>query len=255
MTVYVGTSGWNYDHWKDCFFSGVRRQEWLQFYAARFDAVEVNATFYRRLDYNTYKKWRNTTPDYFRFCIKANRYLTHSKKLNDPLSAVCEERDRARALGQKLAVVVWQLPITFRKNAERFRTFAKALDHWRYARHAIEFRHRSWFDDEVADCLRHHRIAVCQSDAADWPLWDAATTDIVYIRLHGHTRTYVSRYNKRSLDRWLKKIEVWASERRDVHVYFDNDADGAAPRDALRLMKILRTANTGQKSEQPGTVV
>ncbi len=248
MTIYVGTSGWNYDHWKDRFYAGVRRQDWLRFYASCFDAVEINATFYRRQDVETFRRWRSATPDGFRFSIKANRYLTHNRKLTDPLPLVCEERDRARALEGKLAAVVWQLPMNFHENTERLRHFARALDHWRPTRHVIEFRHRSWFDENVADCLRHHRIGVCQSDAADWPMWDAVTTDIVYIRLHGHTRTYVSRYRTGTLDLWSKKILAWSSERRDVHVYFDNDAVCAAPRDALRLMKILGAWRQGDEA-------
>ena len=106
-------------------------------------------------------------------------------------------------------------------------------------RHAIEFRHASWFDDEVAACLRNHDIAVCQSDAADWPMWDAVTTDLVYVRLHGHDVTYASCYSESELRAWARKVRRWMGEGRGVHVYFDNDAHCHAPFNAQRLMALV----------------
>lgn len=239
-TIHIGTSGWNYDHWKDSFYAGVRRKDWLRYYAEHFGAVEVNATFYRLQDTTTLARWRDDTPANFRFAIKANRYLTHNRKLNDPLASIKLERQRARTLGDKLSAVLWQLPANFHKHIDRLQGFARALGHWREVRHAIEFRHASWFDDEVADCLQRYNLAVCQSDAADWPLWDAVTTDVVYARLHGHSRTYASAYHGRSLDTWAKRIRDWHRQGMTVHVYFDNDAEGAAPRDAARLRDRVR---------------
>jgi len=122
----------------------------------------------------------------------------------------------------------------------RLTEFVKNLGHWRTTRHAIEFRHKSWFDDQVAECLRTYSVAVCMSDAPDWPMWDAVTTDVVYIRLHGHTRKYASSYNKPALEKWSTRIQGWLNENRDVHVYFDNDAEGAAPQNALTLLEMLR---------------
>jgi uncharacterized protein YecE (DUF72 family) len=236
---FIGTSGWNYDGWRDDFYAGVKRKDWLRFCAERFTAIEVNATFYRLQSKETFQRWRDETPAGFRFAIKANRYLTHNKKLADPLPAIRIERDRATGLGDKLAAVVWQLPHNFHKNIERLKGFARALSRWRRPRHAIEFRHPSWFDDEVAACLGAHGIAVCQSDAADWPLWDAVTTDMMYVRLHGHDVTYASNYSDRELRAWGAKVRRWRREGRDVHVYFDNDAFGAAPLNALRLLELI----------------
>jgi len=237
--LYIGTSGWNYDSWRDNFYGDTRKKDWLCFCAGRFTAIEVNATFYRLQTRKTFARWRKETPREFCFAIKANRYLTHSKKLKDPLPTIRLERDRAAGLGNKLAVVVWQLPHNFRKNLERLEGFARALNAWRKVRHAIEFRHESWFDDAVLECLKAHRIAVCQSDAADWPMWDAVSTDLVYIRLHGHTSTYTSRYGKNGLAPWVKNIRRWLRDGRDIHCYFDNDALGAAPKDAGLLLKLL----------------
>lgn len=235
----IGTSGWNYAGWRESFYRGRPAKEWLRFCAGKFTAIEVNATFYRLQSRDTFRRWRDETPPEFRFAIKANRYLTHNKKLSDPLPAVRIERERAAALGAKLAAVLWQLPRNFRCNLERLERFVHALNSWRRVRHAIEFRHASWFDEAVAACLRDHRVAVCQSDAADWPLWNAVTTDFVYVRLHGHKATYASRYSGAELSAWAAKLRRWLQEGRDVHVYFDNDAFGHAPRDALRLLALM----------------
>jgi uncharacterized protein YecE (DUF72 family) len=235
--LYIGTSGWNYEHWRDDFYRGLRREDWLAYCAERFTGIEINATFYRLQNTDTFARWRDQTPANFRFTIKGNRFLTHNKKLNDARAAIALERERAQGLGDKLAAVLWQLPGNFHIHLDRLKAFAKELDSWSRARHAIEFRHPSWFTGEVADCLTRHRIAACQSDAADWPMWDALTTDMVYVRLHGHSRTYASAYSRASLERWATRIADWRAQGRMVHVYFDNDSEGAAPRDALRLME------------------
>jgi uncharacterized protein YecE (DUF72 family) len=237
--AYIGTSGWNYPAWRETFYRGVAQKQWLRFCAERFTAVEVNATFYRLQRRETFANWRSQTPPTFRFAIKANRYLTHNRRLIEPLPSIRLERDRAAGLGDKLAAVLWQLPANFHRDLGRLERFVRALHAWRSVRHAIEFRHESWFDEQVAACLREHRVAVCQSDAADWPLWDAVTADLVYARLHGHTMTYASGYSDRELGSWARRIRAWLDEGRAVHLYFDNDAIGRAPIDALRLMGLL----------------
>ena len=241
---YVGTSGWTYDSWREGFYGSRPKREWLRFCAQRFTGIEVNATFYRLQSEDTFRRWRAETPPEFRFAIKAHRYLTHNKKLKDPLPAIARERESTSGLGPKLAAVLWQLPPNLHKNLERLEGFVRALGRWRRVRHAIEFRHKSWFDDEVAHCLREHHLAVCQSDAADWPLWDAVTTDFVYARLHGHTITYGSNYSEAQLDAWAGRAKRWLSEGRDVHLYFDNDAFGHAPRNALRLIERIAARST-----------
>ena len=238
--AFIGTSGWIYDSWRDDFYQGRPTRDWLRFCAARFTAVEINATHYRLQSVATFRRWRDETPPGFRFALKAHRYLTHNKKLSDPLGPIRLERERAAGLGEKLAVVLWQLPRNFHRNLERLAGFARALRAWRRPRHAIEFRHPSWFDDAVAACLRAHRIALCQSDAADWPLWDAVSTDLVYVRLHGHEQTYASSYSEAELRVWARKARRWMREGRDVHLYFDNDAYGDAPRNAARLIALVR---------------
>jgi len=234
----IGTSGWNYAHWREGFYAGVPRRAWLAHCAGRFTGLEINASFYRLQSHDTYARWRKQTPEDFCFALKANRYLTHSRKLTGAREAVRIERSHARALGPRLAAVLWQLPATFHAHYERLEPFLRALSSWRSVRHAVEFRHPSWFNSTTAALLAGHGVAVCQSDSADWPLWDAVTADMIYVRLHGHTRTYASAYRRSTLERWAQRIGRWNAEGRDVHVYFDNDAEGAAPGNALTLLQL-----------------
>ncbi len=238
-SFYVGTSGWSYPNWRDTFYRGVPRRRWLAHCADHFTAVEVNATFYGRQRPETLARWAAETPPAFRFAIKANRYLTHVRRLAGIEAGVAAERDHAAPLGEKLAAVLWQLPASLHRDDDRLLALCRALAAWPAVRHAVEMRHRSWFCDPVARLLADHRVAVCQSDAGGWPLWEAVTTDLVYLRLHGRPRTYRDSYSEEALAAWAARIRGWLAEGRDVHCYFDNDAEGAAPANALRLMELV----------------
>jgi uncharacterized protein YecE (DUF72 family) len=237
--VYIGTSGWNYGDWRRDFYAGVPPQRWLSIYAERFNAVEANGTFYRQQQTRTYARWKSETPENFRFTIKAHRFLTHNKKLLFPPESLTAQKKQAAGLGDKLAVVVWQLPRALKRDEARLMRFAETLKEWPEARHTVEFRHSSWFTQEVANHLARYQLAACQSDSADWPLWDAVTTDLVYIRLHGHTQTYASSYSDAELDAWADRIRNWVAQDRQVHLYFDNTGQGHAPKNALRLVELL----------------
>jgi len=242
--AFIGTSGWNYQEWKDSFYLGVPKKNWLEFYAGKFPAIEINATFYGLQRKSTFEKWGDRTPAEFRFTIKGNRYLTHNKKLLDAEDSIRLEKDRAGGLGEKLSAVLWQLPGKLTKDAVRLDAFGKALGSWSEVRHALEFRHPSWFDDEVAEILARHRLAICMSDAADWPIWDRISTNLVYIRLHGHERTYESLYGPERLRSWATRIQQWLRMGYDVHIYFDNTGEGAAPADALMLAALVHSKET-----------
>lgn len=235
--VFVGTSGWTYDFWRDDFYAGVPRRAWLAHYATQFNAVEVNATFYHALRPTVLQGWHAQTPPQFRFCLKAHRWVTHVERLRVGAEAIARERARAAPLGHKLGAVLWQLPHTLGIDLARLQHFAQLLRAWPGVRHAIEFRERSWFVDDVAACLSAHGIAAVQSDAADWPLWRAVTADFVYVRLHGHAITYVSRYAPRMLARWAERIAAWRAQDHDVYVFFDNTDAGHAPSDARWLAR------------------
>jgi uncharacterized protein YecE (DUF72 family) len=246
--AYIGTSGWTYDEWRGGLYAGVPRRNWLAHYASNFDAVEVNGTFYHLLPRRTFAHWRRATPPGFRFTVKSNRYLTHVKRLAFHRADLARERNAVSALQEKLSVVLWQLPAALARDDALLERFASHLCAWPGARHAIEFRHPSWFCDQVAAQLTKHRVAAVQSDSADWPMWKAVTADFVYVRLHGHRATYASAYGPRGLAPWARRIRAWLAEGHDVHVYFDNTALGHAVTDALALRRMLEGRRPGARS-------
>jgi len=177
--AYIGTSGWSYDAWRDSQYHGRPQSEWLSLCAQRFSAIEVDASFYRLQRRETFQRWRAGTPADFRFAIKANRYLTPQQKARRaPAGRRAGAQPRIGSARKAGRGFFGQLPHDLHRNLAKLegpRARAEAL---RSVRHAIEFRHPSWFDDEVAACLQKHRLAVCQSDAADWPMWNVVTTDL-----------------------------------------------------------------------------
>jgi uncharacterized protein YecE (DUF72 family) len=237
--VRIGLSGWNYPDWKDGFYKGVPQRKWLRHAASVFDTLEVNATFYRSMKPSTYEKWRDETPPDFRFSIKGSRYVTHYGQLKDPRESVLRQRDDLEPLAGKIAAVLWQTPAKMEADTDRLKSFLEVLNEWDGTAHAIEFRNTGWFTDEIASILEEAKVANVVSDAADWPCWEAATSGLVYIRMHGHTRTYRSAYSEANLAEWAGRIREWTDEDRTVLCYFDNDAEGAAPDDARRLRDLI----------------
>jgi uncharacterized protein YecE (DUF72 family) len=237
--IYVGTSGWDYAGWKDQFYAGVARKDWLSYNAKCFSGLEVNNSFYRLLNVDATRRWYESTPDNFCFAIKGHKFITHNKRLKEPEASLKLQRENVVGLGNKLRVVLWQLSSNFRKDMARLGAFVKALQIWPEVRHVIEFRHESWFDYDVAQFLCGYRIASSISDAGNWPIWKRVTTDLAYIRLHGRPHTYASAYSSEALNRWAQVARYWSEQGKDVHVYFDNDGKGAAPFDARKFMTLL----------------
>jgi uncharacterized protein YecE (DUF72 family) len=237
--AHIGTSGWVYTGWREHLYADTPIKRWLEVAATTFGALEINGSFYSQIKPETYARLRDATPADFKFALKGHRFVTHFKRLNNCGDSIAKLRDQAAPLEHKLAAVLWQLPSNFRCDLDRLGGFCTALAAWPSVRHAIELRHRSWFCDDVAEILRTHRIAVCMGDAPDFPMWREVTTDLVYVRLHGHTRKYASSYSEASLATWARDTKRWLAERRDVHVYFDNDAEGHAVRNALRLAELV----------------
>lgn len=220
-------------------------KRWLEHASSTFATLEINGSFYVQIRPETYRRWRSETPDDFVFSLKAHRYVTHYKRLREVEGSVERLRDQASALGDKLACVLWQLPAQMRADERRLEDFLGVLGaRWPAVRHALEPRHASWFTPRVARNLAEAEVAVAQSDAPDFPLWDAVTADFVYVRLHGHTRKYASSYSAASLRRWANAARRWARSGRDVYVYFDNDAEGAAVENALALADLVRPSRS-----------
>ena len=235
--VHIGTSGWNYDHWKELFYKkDCPKSKWLQFYAEYFDTVEVNATFYRSMSYKTYENWREKTPNGFIFAVKANRYITHIKRLKDVEESFKRLLIELDGLKEKLGPILFQLPPSLTFDAELFDAFCGYLPGNRYI--AIEARHPSWLDQIALSSLKRHNIAWCISDSAGrYPYHEAITSSFIYIRLHGSKQLYRSEYSEDELQILARKIIKWD---KDTYIYFDNDAEGHAPKNALKLKELLK---------------
>jgi len=238
--VYVGPSGFSYPGWQRYLPVELAPSQRLHYLSRLFNAIEINGSFYKQIEPRVYAEWRRATPAGFRFALKGHRFVTHYRRLRDCAEPIDRLRRQSAGLGAKLAVVLWQLPANATVNLERLDHFLSGLRRgFSEARHAFELRHPSWFRDDVRALLERAGAAVCIADAPDFPRWDAVTTDLVYVRLHGHTRKYASSYSSAHLGRWAEKVAGWRDAGFDVHVYFDNDAEGAALTDATTLAGLV----------------
>lgn len=233
--LYIGTSGWHYKHWVGRFYpEKLNSEEMLPLYAGDFDTVEVNNTFYQLPEKETFEQWREATPDGFTFAVKANRYITHMKNLKDPQEPLDNLLSRARALGDKLGPVLFQLSPNWQLNAARLDNFLKQLPD--DVRSVFEFRHASWFDEKALDLLREHGVAFCIHDSGGETTPKEITADLVYIRFHGGSEG--GSYTKQALAGWAGAISSWRQEH-DVYCYFNNDWEGYALDNARTLRAML----------------
>jgi uncharacterized protein YecE (DUF72 family) len=235
--IHIGCSGWQYAHWRGDFYPAELPQtRWLEYYAERFDTVEINNTFYRLPEAPTFAAWGRRAPRGFVYAVKASRFLTHMKKLKDPKEPLDRFFTRAKRLEHAFGPVLYQLPPNMKVNMERLETFLEALPRTR--RHTIEFREPSWYTDEVFDCLTQHQVALCAHDMNASATGKLQVGPFVYVRFHGPQK-YMGRYPDDVLDGWAAWLADRAREGRPVYAYFNNDVGGHAPRDAVRLRDAL----------------
>ncbi len=248
----VGTSGYNYYHWRGKFYpEGLPSRNWLEHYASVFNTVELNVTFYRLPRPTTFARWYSCTPREFTFALKGNRAVTHTRRLRDAAAPVASFFERARELKEKLSVVLWQLPPSLKADLALLQEFCALLREVPgelAPRHAFEFRHPSWFCPEVYALLEKNNFALCIADAPRWPTARLATADFVYIRFHGSEKLYASSYTRQQLEDWAAQISRWLAEGRDVYAYFNNDAEGHAVANARELCTLL-----GLSSSRPNS--
>jgi uncharacterized protein YecE (DUF72 family) len=231
--VRIGCSGWQYRHWRGNFYpADLPQSRWLEYYAGRFDTVEINNTFYRLPDAATFAAWGRRAPKKFVYAVKASRYLTHMKKLKDPDAPLELFFSRAVRLERAFGPVLYQLPPRWPLNIARFDSFLKALP--RRRRHAIEFREPSWYADDVLALMARRRVALCLHDMAGSASGLRAVGPFVYVRFHGPQK-YGGRYPDDTIERWSEWLADRAKEGKKVYAYFNNDTGGHAPRDAVRL--------------------
>jgi uncharacterized protein YecE (DUF72 family) len=269
MSVHIGISGYDYPRWRSVFYpDDIPKRRWLEYASRQFNSIELNGTFYSLKNPAVFDRWAAEVPKRgFVFAIKGGRFITHNLKLRNCETAMGNFfASGILGLGKLTGPFLWQLPDSYRFDADRMDAFMRSLprtslaaeavaerhDHRlrrgaltkaaanvRY-RHAFEVRHPSYFCEEFYALLRKHRCAFVIADSAGrWEMGDAVTANFVYVRLHGSTQLYASRYSDAELDDWAGRVVQWQHEKRDVYVYFDNDARVHAPRDALRLRERL----------------
>jgi len=230
--IIVGTSGWQYRDWRSAFYPAeLAGRRWLEYYAERFHAVEVNNTFYRLPARSTFAEWRQRTPDDFEFAVKMSRYLTHIRRLRDPVEPVFRFLTAAGGLGAKLGPVLLQLPPTLTADVEVLDAVLSRLAG--RARVAVEPRHRSWWDNRIRATLDRHGAALCWADRDGrpvTPLW--RTAGFGYLRMHHGTARPRPRYGQAAIRSWVDRVaSVWTADE-PVYVFFNNDHGGAAIVDA-----------------------
>jgi uncharacterized protein YecE (DUF72 family) len=238
--VHVGCSGWNYRDWRERFYpKQVPASRWLEHYSGVFDTVEVNSTFYRLASETAVERWAQQTPRRFIFSLKASRYLTHVRRLRDlgrgvdrfyaPLAPLVD--------ANKLGPILWQLPENFRRDDG---VLAEALEHLPRGRHCFEFRHPSWFTDEVFELLRKRKVALVIGDHPERPFQTLEITAAwTFVRFHFGRRGRNGNYAASELESWKRRIAAWRS-RVEVFAYFNNDWNAYAPRNARWLAARLR---------------
>lgn len=262
MALHIGTSGWKYPRWRGDFYPpGLRQKDELAHLARHMNSAEINGSFYSLQKPTSYATWRDETGPGFVFAVKGGRFITHMKKLEDPVPGLANFfASGPLALGSTLGPFLWQLPPQLPFAEARLRAFLEALpttgeqaaelaarservaEPYTAAsavtlRHALEPRHDSYRDEACLNLLREHNVAlVCADTAGRFPFFDAVTADFVYVRLHGPHRLYFGSYQPDLIAPWAERIRAWS---REAYVYFDNDADGAAPWDAIALAQAL----------------
>jgi uncharacterized protein YecE (DUF72 family) len=238
--VLIGCSGWNYADWRGRFYpeKGCPSTRWLEYYAREFPTVEVNSTFYRLASRDAVARWLKQVPDDFLFATKISRYITHIKRLGDMERPVQRFYERIEPLAEspKLGPVLWQLPENFHRSDERL---AGALAQLPPGRHAFEFRHASWFHDDVYALLRDHDVALVIGDDPGRPFQPHEfTTDFSYVRFHRGTRGRNGNYSDAEIREWADRIRGWADERA-IYAYFNNDWNAYAIANARLLTRLV----------------
>ena len=237
--IRIGCSGWNYADWRGVLYPpGCPQRKWLARYAEVFDTVEINNTFYRLPTLDAVRGWVAQTPPGFVFAVKSSRYLTHVKRLTDMDQGTARLLERLEPLtaSPKMGPMLWQLPGNFRRDDERL---AFALEHLPPGRHAFEFRHESWFADDVLAALRAHGVALVIGDHPERTWQRSELTAVVsFVRLHYGHRGRRGNYSATELDEWAGELRRLA-RRAEVFAYLNNDWEGFAVRNARGLRERL----------------
>ncbi len=236
--IRIGTSGWHYNHWIGRFYpEKLPKDQWLQYYAQHFDTVEINNTFYHLPREQTMVHWHDRVPAHFLFAVKASRYITHVKKLNDPDESLQRFFQLAELLKRRLGPILYQLPPSLHKNLERLDAFLAVLPKRDHA--VFEFRHPSWYEQDTFDLLHRRGVALCVHDMGGSAPPRVVTGGVVYVRFHGINSRYGGNYPDHVLQDWANWMQSQAAGARAIYAYFNNDAEGHALENARTLKCIM----------------
>jgi len=238
----VGCSGWNYKSWRGRFYPpDLPVARWLEYYATRFDTVEINNSFYRLPDRSTFASWRTQVPSAFLFAVKGSRFLTHMKRLLDPDEPIQRLFSSVYGLGRRLGPVLYQLPPTLAIDLPRLDRFLQALPRSSSGPrlHVVEFRHPSWYVADTFELLTRRRVTLCVHDKLGSAINEPMVGPCVYVRFHGTSGRYHGSYSRRQLDRWAHVLAEQIHGGRRVFAYFNNDPEAVATANALTLREML----------------
>lgn len=232
---YLGTSGYQYDHWKGVFYpKDVAKKDWFDFYSRHFDTVEINNTFYHLPSAEIFDKWRKDAPEHFCYAVKFSRYGSHLKRLKDPESTIGKFLNNAKRLKETLGPILVQLPPNWGLDLERLENFLDAAP--TKHRWALEVRDPAWLCADVYELLEKHRAALCVHDMIENHPFEI-TTDWVYLRFHGDH--YGDSYSHQALTAQSKRIYGCLEDGLDVYAYFNNDKDGHAVENVAALKRYV----------------
>ena len=258
MPLLVGTSGWQYRHWRDVLYPpDVPQKRWLEHYAANYATVENDGTFYRLPARETFDGWRSRVPDDFVMAIKASRFLTHIKRLRDPAEPVERMMQAAAGLGPRLGPVLLQLPPNLLADAARLDACLAEFGKRRAGgpvRVAVEPRHPSWWNEEIRQVLTGRGAALCWADRGGrpvTPLWRTASWS--YLRFHEGTASPWPRYGRQALRSWLDRLAACWPDDEPAYVYFNNDQNGAAIADSVAFARLASRAGRTVTRTPPAT--
>ncbi len=236
--IRIGTSGWLYFHWQGRFYpQDLPKTKWFEYFSKVFDTVELNNTFYHLPKPQTVKNWHKNSPEDFLFAVKASRFITHIKRLNDVEEPLKTFYKTVKNLKEKLGPILFQLPPSMKQNIKLLETFLKLLPE--NPATVFEFRNDSWFNDKTYKLLEKYNAAFCIHDLSGCESPKFQTCETIYIRLHGTTGRYSGNYSDEQLAEWAKWIREQKAKR--VFVYFNNDYNAFAVNNAATLIKLLKS--------------
>ena len=236
IKYFLGCSGFYYNHWRSSFYpEKLAKTKWLEHYIQFFNTLEVNNTFYRYPSLKLLEGWYSKTPSNFTFTLKANRVITQFHKFRGTEQYTANFYELAHLLREKLLCVLFQLPPMVHKNMDLLQTIADQLDP--SVMNVLEFRHESWWDNEVYDFMDKKGIVFCSISASELPETLVKTGSAVYVRFHGKNGWYKHNYPNEELAIWAQKIKQ--QNPKNVLCYFNNDFNANAPRNCLTFKKML----------------